>query len=281
MVQYDLLDGVDHEVVYQAFLDAFSDYQVNVNPSCYQFEQMLKQRGYEPTLSLGAFDHGRLVGFVLNGYRTWNGIATAYDLGTGVIAPFRKQGITSHILRLARERFGSAGIQQYLLEVITSNTAAVQLYQKNGFTIQRELECYERGRVETTRSGTYAVEHVPELDWERLKDFWDFTPSWQNSTASIRAVPEDFIYSVVRQNGSIVGYGVMDKARGDIPQIAVENGWRNRGIGSSLVADLIQNTASEKISVLNVELPSKSVAQFLLGLEFQFIVSQYEMMLSL
>ncbi|GAA0741452.1 hypothetical protein [Clostridium oceanicum] len=51
-----------------------------------------KRTGYVPTLCIGAFCDENLVGFVLNGFRNWNSKATIYDLGTGVIREYIKQG---------------------------------------------------------------------------------------------------------------------------------------------------------------------------------------------
>jgi ribosomal protein S18 acetylase RimI-like enzyme len=281
MVYYSQLDNVDIETIYKTFLNAFNDYAVPINVPYLQFKHMLKRRGYNPQISVGAFEHNRLVGFVLNGYRNWNGKTTAYDLGTGVIADFRKQGITSNLLQFAKKQFCQEGIEQYLLEVITSNMAAIQLYKKNGFTVQREFQCYQLDRAKCTQDVFYTVEHVSKLDWEQVEDFWDFKPSWQNSIESVEALSENFIYSIVCKNNAIVGYGIIDKEIGDIPQIAVSKSWRHKGIGSSLIADLIHNTAAHEIKLLNVQCQSDSIKQFLLKIGFEYSVRQYEMLLKL
>ena len=114
-----------------------------------------------------------------------------------------------------------------------------------------------------------------------MKEFWDFEPSWQNSIDSINAVSDAFIYSVVRFNDSIVGYGVIDKKTGDIPQIAVNKNYRYKGIASSIITGLIKNTDSHNINVINVDGESKSMMNLLLKLGFKYGVSQYEMILKL
>ncbi len=77
-------------------------------------------------------------------------------------------------------------------------------------------------------------------DWRELTEFWDFVPSWQNSIDSINAVSDSFIYSIVRFDDNIVGYGVIDKKTGDIPQIAVNKNYRRKGIARSILTDLIK-----------------------------------------
>ncbi len=281
MIYYNPLDNVEIETIYKTFLSAFIDYTVPLNLPYLQFKHMLTRRGYNPQISVGAFNHNQLVGIVLNGQRNWNGKTTAYDLGTGVIADFRKQGITTNLLQIAQKQFCSAGIEQYLLEVITSNTAAVQLYKKNGFKIQREFQCYELEREICMQDLFYTVNHVSKLDWEQVEDFWDFRPSWQNSIESVETLSDSFIYSIVCKNNAIVGYGIIDKETGDIPQIAVDKNWRRKGIGSSLIVDLVHNTKAHKIKLLNVQDQSHSIEQFLLKVGFKNSVRQYEMLLKL
>lgn len=281
MFCYSILDNTSIETLYKTFLDAFSDYQVEMNLPFWKFERMLQRRGYRSELSIGAFENERLVGFVLNGFRDWNGKTTIYDLGTGVVPKYRRQGLTSDMLQHIKKLFKEKQVEQYLLEVIKSNTSAVQLYKKQGFTIQREFSCFEVDKNKCIPSTTYNVERVKGVDLEQLKKFWDFKPSWQNSITSINAIPEAFIFSVVRFDNIIVGYGIMDKKTGDIPQIAVNKSYRGNGIAKSIITDMIKSTESHEICALNVETKFKSVEDFFLGLGFERYVDQYEMLLTL
>lgn len=284
MFNYDTLENIGIETLHKTFLNAFSDYQVKMDLPILKFQYMLQRRGYVAKASIGAFNDDILVGFVLNGVRNWDGKLTAYDTGTGVIETYRKQGITSNMLLNVRQLFKEMGVEQYLLEVIQSNTSAFQIYKKQGFKILRDFECFHLDKNKYNPITTYKVEHINMVnpdDWRELKGFWDFVPSWQNSIDSINAVSDAFIYSVVRLNDSIVGYGVIDKKTGDIPQIAVNKNYRCKGIASSIITDLIKNTESNNINVINVDGESKPMKDFLLKLGFEYGVSQYEMILKL
>ncbi|EPY2303246.1 GNAT family acetyltransferase [Clostridium sporogenes] len=284
MFNYDTLENIGIETLHKTFLNAFSDYQVKMDLPILKFQYMLQRRGYVAKASIGAFNDDILVGFVLNGVRNWDGKLTAYDTGTGVIETYRKQGITSNMLLNVRQLFKEMGVEQYLLEVIQSNTSAFQIYKKQGFKILRDFECFHLDKNKYNPITTYKVEHINMVnpdDWRELKGFWDFVPSWQNSINSINAVSDAFIYSVVRLNDSIVGYGVIDKKTGDIPQIAVNKNYRCKGIASSIITDLIKNTESNNINVINVDGESRSMKDFLLKLGFECGVSQYEMILKL
>ncbi len=284
MFSYDTLENITIETLHRTFLNAFSDYQVKMDLPILKFQYMLQRRGYVAKASIGAFNDETLVGFVLNGVRNWDGKLTAYDTGTGVIETYRKQGITSNMLLNVRQLFKEMGVEQYLLEVIQSNTSALQLYKKQGFKILRDFECFHLDKNKYNPITTYKVEHVNTInsnDWRELTEFWDFVPSWQNSIDSINVVPDAFIYSIVRLDDNIVGYGVIDKKTGDIPQIAVNKNYRRKGIARSIFADLIKNTESYNINVINVDGESRSMKDFLLKLGFECGVSQYEMILKL
>ncbi len=281
MFSYKILDKTSIETLHKTFSDAFSDYQVKMDLPIWKFKQMLQRRGYVSEMSIGAFKSEMLVGFVLNGFRNWNGKSTVYDLGTGVTVEYRRQGITSNMLLNIKKELKEKQVEQYLLEVIKFNTSAVELYKKQGFEIQREFQCFHLDKNKYNPITTYMVEHVDKINLRQLTGFWDFEPSWQNSIDSISSIPEAFQYSIVRFDNNIVGYGIIDKKTGDIPQIAVNKDYRGEGIARSIITDMIKNTDPHKISVLNVDDQSESTKNFLLQLGFEYSVSQYEMLLKI
>ncbi|SET89802.1 GNAT family N-acetyltransferase [Lacrimispora sphenoides] len=279
MLAYRTLNDASIETLHEAFQNAFSDYQVEMDLPIETFKQMLQRRGYAPEISIGAFKDDRLVGFVLNGLRNLNGKTTVYDIGTGVIIDYRRQGVTSNMLLNVKEVLKQNQIEQYLLEVIQSNTSALQLYKKEGFKIRRNFSCFKIDKKSYAPVKNHKVEHTDQMAWEQLREFWDFEPSWQNSINSVNAVSKEFLYSIVHYDNTIAGYGIINKKTGDIPQIAVKKVYRGKGIGRSIVTDLIENTESQKINALNVDDESKCMKDFLIKLGFETTVSQYEMLL--
>ena len=280
MICFKMLGDTKIETIHIAFVEAFSDYQVKIDLPFWKFHQMLKRRGFHPELSIGAFENERLVAFVLNGFRDWYGKSTVYDLGTGVVADYRRRGITSKMLQRIKEIMREKGIDQYLLEVLQTNESAVSLYQKQGFFIQRTFHCYHMEKKDLAQRSTYnVVSHSPNsVNLDMLNELWDFNPSWQNSMDSVKAVSEDFHYSIVKENDKVIGYGIIDKKTGDIPQIAVHKEHRRKGIASSILSELAKNTDAMKLSILNIETPLKSMEEFLLKMGFTSYVGQYEML---
>jgi ribosomal protein S18 acetylase RimI-like enzyme len=282
MIQYKTLEKVDIEILHNTFLNAFKDYQVNMEIPLSKFNEMLIIRGYNSEISMGAFENGELIGFVFNGLRKWNEKPTAYDTGTGVIREYRKQGITSNLMLNIKNLLKSKEIHQYLLEVIKTNTNALELYKKQGFEIVREFECFrlEKSMLEATMNYNISQQQISNYDLEQFLKFWDFNPSWQNSIDSITAKKDKYYCINVNLNDKVVGYGIIDKITGNIPQIAVHKDYRRRGIAKCIITELINNTDSNRISVLNVDKDS-TLAKFLHDLNFEHFVDQYEMILTL
>ena len=57
MISYRLLSAADFIPLYECFLEAFSDYQVDMQMSREQFEQRITRDGVQLEISAGAFDN--------------------------------------------------------------------------------------------------------------------------------------------------------------------------------------------------------------------------------
>lgn len=284
-MRYKTLEDVSLETLYNSFKEAFSDYQIDMNMSIIKFDQMITRKGFDPEASVGLFDGNELIGFVLNGIRKidkrkW----AAYDLGTGIIGEFRGKGLSYKILIYNEEILKERNIRLYILEVLKNNPTAIEVYKNRGFEVTREFTCYEidKRNYDLTKNTHEVVSRIMTIgDWNNIKEFWDRSPSWQNSIDSIVDVKELFRVSVVLNGDKIIGYGVIDLETGDIPQLAVENGYRHQGVGRSILNDLVKETKSEKIRVINIDDENISVKEFFTNLGFEEFASQYEMQLNL
>lgn len=284
MINYSTLENIDIENLHSTFIEAFSDYEMKIDIPLSALYQNLQRTGYVAEASICASDDEMLVGFLLNSIRQWDDKLTAYDVGTGVIKEYRNKGISSNMFLNALQYMKEMEIKQYLLEVIQSNTSAVHLYQKQGFEVSREFECFSLDKKLFTRTSIHEVQYIDSItenDWMKLTKFWDFKPPWQNSIDSINAVSDTFIYSIVKVNDDIVGYGIIDKKTGAIPQIAVDKKYRGRGIGTSIFEKLLLSTDSHNISLVNVDSQCTSLKYFLLNSGFKQMLKQYEMVFEL
>ncbi|MDV4150999.1 GNAT family N-acetyltransferase [Clostridium sp. AL.422] len=284
MFTYSSLENIPMNILHKSFVKAFSDYEVNFDIPLSKFEDMLIRRGYDSKISIGAFKDNILVGFIFNGLRVWNNKKTAYDTGTGVIKEYRNQGITTAMFNNLRKKLMKNNVTQYLLEVIKTNTVAFELYKKQGFKVIRSFDCYKLDKLSYTAKNTYLIDNKPILsddEWNELSKFNDIKPSWQNSIESIKSTPTNFIFSLVKDTDKIIGYGVVNKITGDIPQIAVHPHYRKMGIGKNIIYDLYKNTQSNTLSLLNVDSNYEPLIKMLLSIGFTNYVGQYEMLLEL
>jgi ribosomal protein S18 acetylase RimI-like enzyme len=239
-----------------------------------------------PSMSVGAFSGGRLVGFIFNGVRQWGGRSTAYDTGTGVVPEFRKMGATTGMFTETVEVLRAEGIEQYLLEVIKDNDPAGDLYRKQGFEAVRGLNCYVAplealDTAPAPEGVVLAPLPVDALGWERLRTFWDFEPSWQNSVDSVMAVPETLSAVTAVAGGQVVGFGIVEPKTGDIPQLAVDPEWRGRGVGRALLGAMAGAVEAENLVALNLDETSEAANAFVEAVGFAPYTAQYEMVLQL
>ena len=278
-ITYRLLSSADSISLFECFLHAFSDYQVDMRMSREQFEQRLARDGVQLEISAGAFDGSRMIGFYLNAVGEWLGKQTAYDAGTGVIPDYRRQGIAEELFAFMVPRLKEASLTQYLLEVLTANEAAVSLYRKVGFVDTRSFAVFRRKDPLTTREDAH-VRRVERPEWELFKSFWGGYPSWQNSIAAVERVIEQTVVVCAYADDRCVGYGIAFKPAASLMQLAVAPSYRRRGIGSRILAAL-QHDVTESLKVNNIDEALEGAMRFYEANGFKLVLKQYEMIKSL
>lgn len=149
-------------------------------------------------------------------------------------------------------------ISMYQLEVIQDNEKALTLYKKQGFRINRILNCYQlTGKIkEPGVHKVWKLEHPEKLQddqWTAVKDFWTYPPSWQNAKDAVCAIAKSFSYTIVKFDGNLIGYGIVDKIKGDIAQLAVHPQYRRMGVATEILLDLLKQTKSLEMRVINVD----------------------------
>jgi ribosomal protein S18 acetylase RimI-like enzyme len=178
--------------------------------------------------------------------------------------------------------FKSSGAEQFLLEVITTNDPAINLYKKLGFEIQRELLLLEApGRLKIGREPNMDIQvrRIPAADLPLYYDLWEGTPSWQNSNEAIARSERMKTILGAFIDDRCVGYIAFTTGLGRIAQLVVDRNCRNRGIGNRLLLEM-QSDLSEscKMQVLNIDNAVTEAVQFLMRRGFERELSQYEMM---
>lgn len=267
MVVIQTLEDIALKTLCETFNKAFSDYQINTVMSESQMETNLHKNGYSPACSIGLFDEGRLVGFILNARRN----NASYDCGTGIIPEYRKKGYAHDLIQATKETLVDLGLDTWILEVLSDNLRAKTLYEKAGFTTKRHLHCYSTP-VEKLRANTKvelrAQHHFSIPQGECL-------PSWQNSTDSMATgvFPLwDIFYGNTR-----CGVLCFNPINGSIAQIYIEPNFRNRGIAKEAIIEAANQCISPNIQITNVDASYAPLNNLFHRLGFSLFTTQEEM----
>ena len=271
----------DFEQVHATFVEAFSDYIVPFALTSEQFRNHINLNAVDLGRSVGCFDGERMVGFSITGFGDLHGKRTAYDAGTGVVPDKRGQGVRTEMFRMMFDSYTRAGIEQFLLEVITSNTGAVNLYTRLGFEPQRELALLQSNEIGEPLEVPEDVIIRPlegPIDWSYLSRFWDGEPSWQNSIDAV--IRNQKIKRIIGAHigGRCVGYMVTSWDYGRMAQMAVDPAHRGRGIGKALLDEAhAKATAGHPMQIVNIDKSITSAMKFFERQGFSERLVQHEM----
>lgn len=279
ILEYRLLTDIDKETVHTANLEAFSDYVIPLQPTADQFENHLAQNAVNFDVSVGAFVKNKLVAYWLTGVGNWNGRKTAYNAGTGVIREFRKQRIATSMFEFLSPKLKALRFEQLLLEVISNNTNAINLYEKLGFERSRKLLFFEQTEeIPTEATLNLDIRKIQKKHWTQIKPFGSGIPSWQFSFESLSRAknPPEFFDAFIDEK--CVGYGSVFPTSGLIPHISIDREYQSKGIGSAMLNFLAKQTRnSKKLKFSNLDSDISDVVTLLKKLNFKPTISQYEM----
>jgi ribosomal protein S18 acetylase RimI-like enzyme len=270
--------------LYSAFSLAFSDYVIPFALTEQQFRNHLNLTAVDLKRTVACVKDERIVGFSLNGFGIWDGKRTAYDAGTGVIPGHRRQGISEEMFRVMLPEFERAGVEQILLEVITTNTNAIKLYEKLGFRAGRLLALLQRDEPLEVKADPQDIQLRPieKLDWAVLSSFWDSSPAWQNSSAAIERSTKLKRVVGAFTGERCLGYVIFSEKFGRIAQLAVDRDFRRRGIGTALLGAVQgQTVEGYSLQVINIDTTLKDAMAFFEEHGFYQRLNQHEMIKTL
>ncbi|MFH0778164.1 MAG: GNAT family N-acetyltransferase, partial [Candidatus Eisenbacteria bacterium] len=143
-VEYGFLSRELMPATYRAFMEAFSDYGVDMSRVTEDvFNKRATKNGIDYGCSVGAYDSGRMVGFTLVGVDAWMKELCAFDIATGVVKAHRGRGLAKGMFDALLPGLRAGGVKRLVLEVLRDNRAALKAYEKIGFRVTREFECFE------------------------------------------------------------------------------------------------------------------------------------------
>jgi ribosomal protein S18 acetylase RimI-like enzyme len=278
MMEKRPLNDCSFSEIRNAFNESFSDYLVPLQLTPEQLEGKIKTDKVDLNYSVGAFSGNKLVGFILHGFDILDNKKVIYNAGTGVIPGYRKQGLTKQMYDFILPYLSAENIDILSLEVITQNIPAIRSYEKVGFKAKRKLVCY-RGEVNTTTNEQVNITEIPAYDWERIKEFWDFSPSWQNSIRVLESLKNTNTSYGAFLEDQLVGYMVYNPVSKRVQQFGVDKKYRRKKIASALFAHIKE--PGTNVTIINADESSVATIQFLAQIGLEKFVEQIEMELEL
>ncbi|KAB1230124.1 GNAT family N-acetyltransferase [Chryseobacterium viscerum] len=277
-MEFKTLASTSIDEILSVFNHSFSDYIVPFHLTKEVLISKIAAEKLDMNISVGAFEEGRLVSFILQAEKIENGEKTIYNGGTGVVPESRGKGLVrkmyDFIIPILKER--NANI--LLLEVIEGNQNAIRAYENLGFTIVRRLLCFNGNINKGKENAEVFIQELKDFQWEKLCLFWDIEPSWQGSVFVLEPMPEHYVTQGAYDGERLVGYIIYGPASKKIYQIAVDKNYRNQGIGTMLFNAILQKNNGQPIALNNVDDSSENISKFLsekIGLNNW--LSQFEM----
>lgn len=274
LMQLKILQNTPLPDILSAFNSAFANYFIPLEFTLEQLALKVQVDHIHWEYSVGAFDKGQLVGFILQGIGEHQGRWTAYNAGTGVLPAYRGQQLTQQLYQFAQPLLQQAGINYARLEVIKENKIAQTVYRKIGFEQLRLLNCYQQQKP-LADSAPSRVQQSNGPLWQPPKTATDPTPTWQYAWHSIERYQQKVVQFSVQEQGKIIGAVVLYKNSGRILHLYIQPKHRRKGIGSLLLGRAAAFFAG--LSCINVDASREDLSSFFTALGFENTLQQYEM----
>ncbi|MTI31919.1 GNAT family N-acetyltransferase [Xanthovirga aplysinae] len=271
----------DNSFMHAAFLEAFSDYVIPFKLSKEQFiHRFVDKLTINFELSVGAFSGNKLVGFIFTAINNYQDKTTAYNGGTGVIHAFRGKNLTKRMYDFLTPELRKHKIEQYVLEVITSNERAIRAYQNCGFSVNKKFSCFALRESFQTRgisTKNLKLEKPDNFDWALYEEFRDISPSFLDCPPILRQniAQEQIIY--LKEQEKVLAYGIFQPQTGRLSQIAVAKSQRRKGLGRRLIQEMFQLSIPKCLTISNIDSQAISVISFFEAMGFVNEIDQYEM----
>jgi ribosomal protein S18 acetylase RimI-like enzyme len=280
MITFQTLENISTDKILEVFNLSFSDYVIPFRLTKEQLEEKIISESIRLEFSVGAFENDQLIAFILHGLDIIDNKKVVYNGGTGVIPTKRGNRLTVKMYEYILPVLYKNNIDKVLLEVITTNEAAIKTYRNIGFEITRQLNCFKGSINITSAASKFEVRELETYDWEKLHNFWDLKPTWQNSVTAVEKIRKSNISVGVYENENLLGYTIYNPQIKRIHQLSVDKNNRKRGIGRRLL-EYISTNHSKDISIINVDDRSDETLKFMNGVGMNVVIKQYEMELIL
>ncbi len=244
MVVTSSLSQIDMERLAPVFNSAFSDYDIPLSLTPAELKAHLASSDYSGEDSMGLFDEDNLVGFLLIGRRG----SAAYDGGTGIIASHRGRGLSHLLIEATSEQLKGRGCTTFILEVLSTNTRAKELYRKHHFKEVRTLYCYSTPRLPLVSLSTTIAVEVQDTPFVAVHRY---PPSWQNQNRSI--TQGGYTHAALLRSSLPIGAAAYHRQRGSIAQIVLDDDYNDVRTMEEVIIACSQAMESEVVRIINID----------------------------
>ena len=276
-VQFTTAENIALEQIHNAMLDAFSDYDLPLQPDFEQFERMLRSRHFDAKLSSLAVENEKVLSFWIIGKRGNKGHLAM----SGTRVHSRGNGLAKLLSANSEAAMRDAGVANFQFEVLTTNERAIRLYEKLGHAPKREYDVFRFAAPTTPSDDNLEISLV---NWNDIaadaQSFKDVEPSWQADNAAIEALGTDVIVLGAKGKETLKGY-LATAPNGSILQLAVTPNYRRKGVATALLSQFARTNQIEQFTYINIDSNDLNTQQLMRALNADVIARQLEMHKSL
>ncbi|MCA6363266.1 MAG: GNAT family N-acetyltransferase [Bacteroidetes bacterium] len=277
-IEFATLTPVSLHTLVNVFNYSFANYALPISFTPESLAVKMRTEGIDLSISAGAFDEGKLVGFMLFASDLYLGRRTVWNGGTGVLPEYRGHALTQKMYAFITPRHRSEGFEYSLLEVMEHNTAARKSYVHAGL---QELRVVDIFKEQQAKPGAYnhAVRKC-SAHILHAGEWYHHAPTWQHTHESIVRAGELYTTLGYFEEDVLKGYCVFNPASGRIIQLATDAMFRRMHIATALI-DAVRMETDKPLSVLNVDVSAVEAVAFLTKQGFAKVLRQVEMAMSL
>lgn len=272
-ISFRSLNNSTPEEIRHCFNESFKDYFIPFQLSTDQFKNKIATEAIDLSLSFGVFDNNLLVGFILNGIDTIDGINTAYNAGTGVLPEYRGKGLSFSLYEFCIDELRNAGIKRSVLEVFQQNTAAIKTYQKAGLAITRTINSY-KGKPVVDENPGIKIKEIKAPDWNWINNIAAWKPAWQYNHHTLQRGWHQYQLFVAYEKEAPAAFVIFNPVTGRAALFGAEPSVDSSAYLSALFAH-IYKLYNLEFTVVHVD--PAAIEKFLFSLGLQPFIYSYEM----
>lgn len=261
------------EEIIDAFSKAFADYVVKMPTELHYWEKRLFGARLDYDHSFAAVENNEIVGFIWLCIDTYRGKKTAYNTGTGVLPTWRGHKIVDQLYQHAFPLLRASGVEHCNLEVIQSNQRAVRVYERIGFSVQKDYSCVKSELTAFSlpvNIQKVAFDEIPKIFM--VEEHWY---SWDNTKEAISVLGGHYeSYLVLNKKENPIGYFTISPSNGYLAQCFIQ-----LKDFKTLFSGIAQKLPVVQIN--NIDKERKELISFIEQNSFNTVIKQFEMCLEL